>query len=186
MRVPATLVFRMMAGAMAMEVTGREGESDGDPAQPTGRGDGMDRGRYARSAAGTPAAAVAVRTMIMGTAGRRSGRSRVQQGAALPAGMKGCIVSRTPKRMNRKVGTRRNGLRTKATSSPGIPGRPAEGVPFRAPRSGSRAATGTTAVSGPAEAATGPGAAAAAGRTDGPRHAPCPCAPPARGISAAE
>jgi hypothetical protein len=168
MEAPATAAFLTMAGAMAMEVPGREGALDGYPAQPTGLGVGMDRGRYALSAAGIPAAAAGVTGMIMtmGRAGRRSGLSRVQQVAAVPAGIPGSIVSRAPKRTNRKGGTRRNGLRTEATSSPGIPGRPAEGVPFKAPRSASRVATGTAAVSVPAEAVSGPEAAAAAGRTD--------------------
>ena len=170
MEASAPAAFLMMAGAMAMEVHGREGASDGYPARPTGLGPGMDRGWCALSAAGIPAAAAGVTGMIMtmGTAGRRSGLSRVQQVAAVPAGMPGSIVSRTPKRTNRKGGTRRNGLRTEATSSPGIPGRPVEGVPFRAPRSASRAASGTAAVSGPVEAASGPVEAAVAGRTRDP------------------
>lgn len=155
----------MMAGAMATEVRGREGALAGYPARPTGQEAGMDRGLYALSAAGIPAAAAVVSGMTMATADRRNGRSRAHRGEAVRAGMPVCIVSRTPKRMNRKVGIPRIGLRTEATSSPGIPGKPAEGVPCRAPRSAGRAATGTAAASGPAEAESGPGAVAAAGRT---------------------
>jgi hypothetical protein len=155
----------MMAGAMATEVRGREGVLAGYPARPTGQEAGMDRGLYARSAAGIPAAAAGVTGMTMATAGCLNGRSRVQRREAVRAGMPGCIVSRTPKRMNRKVGIPGNGLRTEATSSPGIPGKPAEGDPCRAPKSAGRAATGTAAASGPVEAVSGPGAAAAAGRT---------------------